>query len=223
VALRAVIFDFDGVLVNSEPLHYSALREALATEGIEIDEGEYLRTYLAFDDWEAVRIALERHGSACDAERVDAIATRKAELFDELLPRIPFFPGARELLDALAPHLPLAIASGARRGEIERILEADGLRDVFQAIVGAEDVPATKPRPDPYLRALKLLSSSLPGLEAPECLVIEDSMAGIASGLAAGMRVLAVAHSYPPEQLASAHRVVPSLEGLTRASLASLF
>ena len=146
--LRAVVFDFDGVLVDSEPLHFRALRGCLLPEGIEIDESEYYATYVAYDDRTAIRLALERHGTPYDAGRVDRVAKLKSGLFDELLGGIPFFPGARELVRALAGDLPLAIASGALRSEIERILAAGGLRECFRAIVGAEDVRADEAGPD---------------------------------------------------------------------------
>jgi beta-phosphoglucomutase len=223
MALRAVLFDFDGVLVNSEPLHHASLREALRPEGIDIDEEEYARTYLAYDDWEAVRIALERHGHRGDGERIEAIAGRKAVLFEQMQASVPFFPGARELIDRLSAHFPLAIASGARRKEIETILTGAALMPAFAAIVGADDVSLTKPHPEPYLTAMARLVARAPDLAPSECLVIEDSMAGILSGLLAGMRVLAVAHSYAIEKLAKAHRVVPSLEGLTVDELRSMF
>jgi beta-phosphoglucomutase len=223
MALRAVLFDFDGVLVNSEPLHFAALRDALAPEGIVIDEPEYARTYLAYDDWEAVRIALGRHGLSQDSERVAAIAARKAALFEEMQAHIPLFPGARELVMRLSGQYPLAIASGARHGEIESILLAAGLLDAFAAIVGADDVTSTKPHPEPYLAAMARLVDRAPGILPAECLVFEDSMAGIASALTAGMKVVAVAHSYAPEKLTAAHRVVPSLEGLTTQEMQSLF
>jgi beta-phosphoglucomutase len=221
--MRAVLFDFDGVLVNSEPLHYAALRTALEPEGILIDEDEYARTYLAYDDWEAVRIALERNQQPSDTDRVDAIATRKAEIFDGLKRQIPFFPGAPALVRQLAAEYPLAIASGARRREIEAILASAGLRSAFAAIVGADDVDCTKPHPEPYLAALALVNERTPGIVPKECLVVEDSMAGIASALAAGMRVVAVASSYPAEKLAAAHRVFGSIAQLDVAKLRALF
>src|SRR5262245_609708 len=138
--MRAVLFDFDGVLVNSEPLHFRAMRDSLTPEGIAIDETEYLGTYLAYDDREALRIALERHGRPAELAQLDALARRKAALFQRALAEIPFFPGARELVRSLAGDVPLAIASGALRREIEAILEAGGLRSAFATIVGADDV-----------------------------------------------------------------------------------
>jgi beta-phosphoglucomutase-like phosphatase (HAD superfamily) len=221
-ALRAVLFDFDGVIVDSEPLHFGALRDALAPEAIFIDEAEYVREYLAYDDRGAIRSALERHGHAWDGERVERIARRKAELFEELLPSVGWFPGARELVRALASETPLAIASGALRAEIEAILDAGGLRGAFSAIVGAGDVANGKPHPEPYLRAMRALRGVAAGLQPAECVVIEDSMPGIAAARAAGMTVVAVTNSYPAERLTAAQHVVDSLERVSPASLRAL-
>jgi len=221
--MRAVVFDFDGVLVDSEGLHFRAQRQALLGEGIAIDKDEYYRHYLAYDDRGALRIALERHGQAADPARVEALAQRKARIFADLVPEIPFFPGVRELVRDLAREVPLAVASGARRPEIESILTAGELRDPFAAIVGAEDVRNTKPHPEPYLTAMARLSPLAPGLRPADCLVFEDSVPGIASALAAGMKVVGITNSYPAATLRSAHRVVDSLEGLRPAELKSLF
>jgi len=222
--LRAVLFDFDGVIVNSEPLHFCAMRDALAPEGLAFDEVEYAREYQAYDDRTAIRRALEYHGQPWDGERIERIARRKAQLFEAFLPTVPFFPGARELVRALeGAGLPLAIASGARRAEIEAILDAGGLRDSFSAIVGAESVTNGKPHPEPYLRAMAALEPAAAGLEPADCLVIEDTMPGIAAARAAGMRVVAVTHSYPAAKLAAAHRVVDSLERLSLETLRGLF
>ncbi len=221
--LRAVVFDFDGVLVDSEPLHFRALRGGLQSEGIAIDEDEYYERYAAYDDRTAIRLALEQHGTPYDAERVGRTAKRKSELFDELLPGIPFFPGARELVRDLARELPLAIASGALRSEIERILAAGGLRECFRAVVGAEDVERTKPDPLPYASAVALLARESSGLRPEDCVAFEDTMAGIASARAAGLKVIGVTHTYPAEKLGAAHRVAPGLSAIARADLDALF
>jgi len=221
--LRAVVFDFDGVLVDSEPLHFRALRDCLLPEGLAIGETEYYARYAAYDDRTAIRLALEEHGTAYDAERVDRVARRKAGLFETLLRGIPFFPGAPELVRALAREMPLAIASGALRSEIERILVGGGLRDPFRAIVGAEDVARTKPDPMPYLHAVALLSSEAPDLRPEDCVAFEDTSAGIASARAAGLKVIGVTNTYPAEKLGAAHRVVSGLAGLGRSDLDALF
>jgi HAD superfamily hydrolase (TIGR01509 family) len=223
VALRAVIFDFDGVLVNSEPLHFRAMRESLIPEGIVIDSTEYLRHYVAFDDRGAIRLALEQHGHPSDAVRVEIVADRKARMFAEMKSEVPFFPGARELVRELRREaVPLGIASGARCSEIEGLLEAGGLRDAFAAVVGADNVERTKPHPDPYLEALRRLRQAAPGLEAGDCLAIEDTPPGIAAARAAGMTVVGVAHTYDASVLASADHVLPSLRRVNAAELRAL-
>ena len=221
--MRAALFDFDGVLVDSERLHFRAQHDALVPEGIDIAEDEYYRHYLAYDDRGAIRRALEHHGRPHDPARIEALAVRKARIYADLLPEVPFFPGARELVRALAQDVPLAVASGALHREIDAILTAGGLRDAFAAIVGADDVRQGKPHPEPYLTAMSRVAPLASGLRAGECLVFEDSMPGVASALAAGMKVVAVTNSYPAAKLGAAHRVVDSLSGLTAADLRSLF
>jgi HAD superfamily hydrolase (TIGR01509 family) len=220
--LRAVIFDFDGVLVNSEPLHFRTLREILLPEGIAIDEDEYVQTYLAYDDRGAIRLALERHGIPYDRDNVDRIARRKAAVFDAAMAEVPLFPGVRELLQGLAAEMPLAIASGALHDEIQAILRSNGLLPLFETIVGADDVSRGKPHPEPYLTAMTRLHHRAPRLLPEECLVFEDSMPGIAAARAAGMTVVAVTNSYPAVKLSAAHHVVTSLEGLDPKELRDL-
>jgi beta-phosphoglucomutase len=224
VPLRAVVFDFDGVIVDSEPLHFRSLRDALSTDGVRITEGEYWSTYLAYDDREAIRLAFERHGERPSPDRLASAEARKVEAFARLLPQIPVFPGARELVRALAAGgVPLAIASGARHEEIEAVLRGIGLREAFSAVVGAEDAHRTKPDPAPYVEAARRLAARTAGLEPADCAAVEDSVPGILSARGAGMRVVGVAHSYPEEKLGPAHRVVPSLVGLRREDFAALF
>jgi HAD superfamily hydrolase (TIGR01509 family) len=220
--MRAVIFDFDGVLVDSEPLHFRSMRDSLLPEDIVIDQDEYARIYLAYDDRGAIRRALEEHGVAFEGGRLDRIARRKASLFEGMLSSIPFFPGARELVATLSANMPLAIASGARRPEIESVLSTAGLRHCFEAVVGAEDVTQGKPHPEPYLVALERIAPKAPGLGPGGCVVFEDSPPGIASGLAAGMKVVAVSNSYPASKLSAAHLVVASLEGMSAADIRTL-
>jgi beta-phosphoglucomutase-like phosphatase (HAD superfamily) len=124
---------------------------------------------------------------------------------------------------ALEEEIRLAIASGARHEEVDAILRGVGLRDAFETIVGAEDAERTKPDPAPYLEAARRLAARTPGLAPGECVAFEDSMAGIAAALGAGMKVVGVAHSYPAEKLRAAHRVVDSLVGVDAGSLRGLF
>lgn len=220
--MRAAVFDFDGVIADSEPLHFQALRDSLIPEGIAIDEEEYVRSYLAYDDRGAIRIALELHGHPYDVDRVNRIAGRKTVLFEELIRRVPFFPGIPDLIRSLAREMPLAIASGARREEIEAILESGGLRGHFAAIVGADDVAQGKPHPEPYRTAVERLQPRSPGLAPQDCVAFEDSMAGITSARTAGLTVVGVTHSYPAAKLSAAHRIIDSFAGLDAAGVRAL-
>jgi beta-phosphoglucomutase len=223
MALRAAVFDFDGVIVDSEPLHFRSLRDALASESVPITHEEYWDHLLAHDDRSSILLAFERHGERPDRERLARVERVKIERFAELIPEVPVFPGAREVIGALAAELPLAIASGARHAEIEAILTGIGLRDAFCAVVGAEDASRTKPDPAPYLEAARRLEDRVPGLSTAECVAFEDSVPGVMSALGAGMKVVGVAHSYPAAKLRSAHRVVDSLAALETGSLGGLF
>jgi len=223
MALRAAVFDFDGVIVDSEPLHFRSLRDALATESVLITQAEYWDHLLAYDDRNSIRVAFERRGERPDVDRLARVERVKVERFAELIPEIPVFPGAREVIGALAAELPLAIASGARHEEIEVILAGIGLRDSFLAVVGAQDVSRSKPDPAPYLEAARRLESRVAGLVPGECVAFEDSVPGVMSALGAGMKVIGVAHSYPAAKLRSAHRVVDSLAALEPGSLGGLF
>ncbi len=223
MALRAAVFDFDGVIVDSEPLHFRALRDALLAEGVTITPEEYWGSYLAYHDRAAICLALEHHRQPAPPERVTRLELRKIARFAELVPEVPVFEGARQLVRSLARELPLAIASGARHQEIEAILHGLGLRDAFAAIVGVDDVPRAKPDPLPYLEAARRLAASAPALAPAECVAFEDSPPGIMAALGAGMRVVGVAHSYRPDKLGIAHRVVTSLAGVSLGELRGLF
>lgn len=214
MVLRGVIFDFDGVLVDSERAHFEGFRVVLAERaGFEITFHEYTEHYLAYDDHSGIRRALEHHGQAAPPEFVDELATRKKAVFADLLPRIAFLPGATELILALQRQgVPLAIASGARRQEITALLQSQNLLGAFRGIVSADDVDNFKPHPEPYLRGRALIGAA----ESPVGVVaFEDSMTGMAAARAANLRVIGVANSHPPEKLGLAHRVVDSLEELT--------
>jgi len=223
MALGAVVFDFDGVIVDSEPVHFAALRDTLLEEGVAITREEYWSIYLAYDDRNAIRLALEHHGQRAPRERLDRVEARKVARFAELIPGIPVFEGARELVLAAAAEVPVAIASGARHEEIEAILAGLSLREAFAAIVGSQDAPRTKPDPAPYLEAARLLAAHRPGLQPGDCVAFEDSVPGIVAAKAAGMKVVGVAHSFPPEKLGVADRVVCSLAGLGALDLRALF
>jgi beta-phosphoglucomutase len=223
-APRAVIFDFDGVIADSEPVHLAAFQRVLGGEGIAITHEDYYARYLGFDDHDAIVEALRDAGRGAEPEVVRALMARKADAFLALVrDRVRIFPGVREFVRLAAARVPCAIASGALRHEIELILRHAGLADAFGALVSAEDVPEGKPSPASFLRACDLLRARIPDLAPAHCLVIEDSLAGIEAAARAGMRCLAVANSYPATALAGADLVVASLEGIGWERLAALF
>jgi HAD superfamily hydrolase (TIGR01509 family) len=224
--LRAIIFDFDGVIVDSERFHFQALRRVLEEERIPLSWEEYLQTYLAMDDKSCFRAALVRHARPLTPGIVGELSERKARYFFTTVPdAAALFPGVEDLIRQAAKKYPLAIASGALREEIEFMLGRVGLREFFPVVIAAEDVVRGKPDPEAYASALARLNSLGRGEPArpSECLVIEDSRLGVAAATAAGMRCLAVTNSYPPEELTAAHLVVKSLEQVDLPQIEALF
>lgn len=219
--LRAVVFDFDGVLANSEPLHYQAYRDVLAREAIALSEADYYNRYLGYDDVGAfTAIARDRGRDWSDAHVAHLIATKAQQM--ETLERTHsvLFPGAAAIVRAAAAELPIAVASGALRAEILRVLDREQLTACFTAIVAAEDTPASKPAPDPYLRALALLAAHVGGdLSARDVVAIEDSVWGLESARRARLRTVGVAQTYPAALLADADLVIASVADISLESL----
>jgi beta-phosphoglucomutase len=223
--LRAIVFDFDGVIANSEPLHFRGYRDVLAADGVALTEADYYARYLGYDDVGAfVRIGAD-HGVAWTADQIAALVARKAARLEALERDVSvLFPGAADAIRRAGAAMPIAIASGARGEEIRRVLERERLTSLFSAIVAAEDTTVSKPAPDPYLRAVALLARACGDrLAAADCLAIEDSRWGLQSARAAGLRTVAVTNTYPAADLAdAADLVISSLEGLDIHALAQL-
>jgi beta-phosphoglucomutase len=225
--LRAVIFDFNGIIVDDEPIHFELFQKVLAEEGIVLTEQDYYARYLGMDDRGCFATAFREHGKEITESHLAALIKRKAGYYlDAIKKQMKLFPGVKTLVSDLARHFPLAIASGALRNEIELILSTVRLRDHFQAIVSAENVKTGKPDPEIFLQALSQLNSTLvdsDSIAAAECLVIEDSKEGIRAARKAGMRCLAVTNSHPAEDLDEADAVVKSLEETGVPFLEKLF
>jgi beta-phosphoglucomutase len=225
--LKAIIFDFNGVILNDEPLHFASMRDAVAALGIELDREIYWSRYLPFDDETCLaRICADHDLHLSDFLRQQTLAKKVSGYETMIQSEYPLFPGVPGFIRASAERYPLAIASGARREEIVATLEATGLTGHFRIIVGAQDFTLGKPNPESYLLALERLNHSLNGSHVQilpsECLVIEDSVGGVQGAVAAGMKCLAVANTYPAEKLTAAHRIVGSFEEVTVESLESL-
>jgi HAD superfamily hydrolase (TIGR01509 family) len=213
--LKAIIFDFNGVILNDEPLHFRSMRDTVADIGLRINEEEYWNEYLPLDDASCLEKIGRNHSyKFSDGER-QRLLELKAGYYRRLLQdQYPLFPGAADFVRSAATRYPLALASGARRDEIEGTLQATGLSRYFRVIAGAEDFALGKPHPESYLFALKRLNESLDGMngriQPRECLVIEDSIGGVQGARAAGMRCLAMTNTYPKERLTGADEIASS-------------
>jgi beta-phosphoglucomutase len=228
--VRAVIFDFNGVLIDDESVHCDLFREVLAREGVVMTEHDYHERYLGLDDRGCFEAALRDAGQAAGRERVDGMIATKARRYLEVAGEgLRLFPHAPECLTELAERFALAINSGALRPEIELALDRMERRDRVVAIVSAEEAERCKPDPQGYSLALEKLRAveglGMADLLPSECLVIEDSLAGIESAKGAGMWAVGIPNTYTAEDLrqAGADAVVISLTGFTPEWIASRF
>lgn len=223
MALKGVVFDFDGVLADTERLHLAAYQHVLAERGLTLATETYYRRYLGYDDVGVLQAATADAGMNVDSSAVAQLVEAKCRRFEALLDGADvLFAGAARCVRSLSDTLPLAIASGALRHEIERILSAARLRSHFQAIVGADDVQHSKPAPDAYRQAVRRL---LPAGTAPpwsSFVAVEDSRWGLQSARAAGLRTIGITHTYPATDLADADVVVETLGSIDCALLERL-
>ena len=219
--LQAIIFDFDGVIADSEPLHLRAFQAALAEEGILLTTSEYYARYLGFDDAGLFGALSRDLGLTMTDAKVDALLARKsAKLQDMMRAGEILFPGASEFIRAAAAEVPIAIASGALRHEISEVVKAADVAELFGAVVASEDTRESKPSPAPYLLAFdRLRQVSAQPLDPRRCVAIEDSRWGLESASGAGLRCVGVTSSYPAEALEGAELIVAGLHELTLSAL----
>jgi beta-phosphoglucomutase len=224
MALRAIIFDFDGVIANSEPLHYQGFRDVLAQEGIALARDDYYARLLGFDDVGVFREVGKAQGVRWTPEHIGALVARKAVELERLESATSvLFDGAADAIRRAAAAVPIAIASGALGAEIRRVLDRENLTRFFLAIVSAEDTPLSKPAPDPYLHAVAQLAEAIGMSLAPaECVAIEDSRWGLQSARAAGLKTVGITNSYGAAELADADLVLSGLAALDIERLVKL-
>jgi beta-phosphoglucomutase len=212
---EAVVFDFDGVIADTEPLHCDAFRRVLEPLGIRFEWREYVATYMGFDDRDAFREAFRIHGRSLDDRRLSELVDAKSRVFQDVIRGgVNAYPGTLPMIESLhASGVPMAICSGALRSDIDPILSRLGVARCFLHVVSADDVRKGKPDPEGYLLAYRKLSLSRPAsLSAPkECLAVEDTPAGVEAAKRAGLSVLAVTSSYPAEALSGADAITGSL------------
>jgi beta-phosphoglucomutase len=212
--ISAIVFDFDGVLVDSEPLHLRSYQEVLEPFGLSLPREKYYSSYLGYDDAGVFKAIAEARDWPLDEQKLRALIDEKCRVFEALKADGTggdmLYPGAPECVARLAAAWPLGIASGAARPEIESTLQGSGLDRYFRFIVAAGETPAGKPAPDPYRQAAKLHGHS------PEsCVAIEDSRWGIESAKSAGLWCIGITHTYPVSELLDADAIVSSLAELT--------
>ena len=217
IQAEAVIFDFDGVIVDTEPLHYAAFQQTLEPLGLHFSWQEYVETYIGFDDRDAFRHAFSSKGTILSQDELHSLIEQKTAFFKDVIGSgVSAYPGVLDLISHLhANKFPLAICSGALRVDIDPILAMLGISDYFDVIVTADDVAASKPDPECYrLTFQRLQSAHKYSFTKDATLVIEDTPAGISSAKAAGLVVCAVTNSYPAARLDQATFVTDSLSSL---------
>jgi beta-phosphoglucomutase len=222
--VQAIIFDFDGVIANSEPLHLRAYQQTLGEMGLFFGRDEYYSRYLGFDDVGVFEtLSRDRALGWSDAQVSDLIVAKGAKLQQLVHAGEVLFPGAAAFVRAAAAAVPIAIASGALRHEIDEIVQGAGLAALFATIVASGDTPESKPSPAPYRLAFeRLRGTSGLALDPARCVAIEDSRWGLESAHGAGLRCVGVTNTYSAAELGSAELVVSGLDALTLEMLDEL-
>jgi len=210
--IKAVIFDFDGVIVDSEPLHLRAFQRTVETLGLKLSPTDYYLRYLACDDKSFFRRFLEDNGQQCTEREIAHLVREKGICFEEMIGEdIRIFPGVVEFLEAIRGRFHVAIGSGALTGEINLILRHKGLSEFFGFVIGADDTENPKPSPEVYLKCLERLRRDYDDtITAAQCVVFEDSPHGVLAAKRAGMRCIGISNSCSGDELGLADRIAES-------------
>jgi HAD superfamily hydrolase (TIGR01509 family) len=203
MSLKAVLFDFNGVIINDEPIHEKLIDQLLIEENLRPKPGEFRQFCLGRSDRDCLSVLFNNRGRIFTDEFLDGLIARKARAYAqelETLEKLPIYPGLADFIFNLrAAKVKMAVVSGAIRSEIELVLQRAQLRDYFTEIVSGDEKIAGKPAPDGYLTAIERLNQQYPDLKlkAWDCLAIEDTFSGIEAAKQAGIPVVGVANSYP--------------------------
>jgi len=215
MTIRAIAFDLDGTLSDTEPLHFEAFKEAIRPEGIEIPSAEYYSRLIGLNDHDCFATLLREHGNDAGEAAIATLIARKALVYGAMIAgHDVLYPGAAEFVRRCADRFPLILVTGTLHAEAETILRRANLRELFVDIIAAEDTEHGKPEPDGFLTALGRLGFILrprPSIVAAECLAIEDTAAGVEAARRAGMKVLALCQTTQASALRSADIVRPSI------------
>ncbi|MFH1883698.1 MAG: HAD family phosphatase [Planctomycetota bacterium] len=223
--LKAVIFDFDGVITDSEILHLRAFNQSLAQYGIEITKNDYYTMYLGFNDTDCYKLLIEKGLLKMDEQQINPLMIQKKQIFEQLAKAEgKMIEGVRDFLNMLEQNnIPMAICSGSLLTEVEMVLEEARLRHLFEVVVSGEQVKKGKPDPEGFLLSLQRLNENRENpITANQCVVIEDSHWGLEAAKAAGMHTIAVTNSYDAEQLGMAEKIVNQLNELSIDELQQL-
>ena len=203
MSLKAVLFDFNGVIIKDEPIHKRLIEEILIAENLRPQRDEFYQYCLGKSDRACLFDLLTRRGRTVTEASLEQLIRRKSEAYRaelEKLEKLPLFPGLEDLIYKFrVAQVKLAVVTGALRSEAEFVLQRGGLAEYFSVIVAGDEISRSKPDPEGYLLAVERLNQAFPELQLqPEdCLVIEDTQVGIQAAKAAKMRVVGVAHTYP--------------------------
>jgi beta-phosphoglucomutase len=211
---KAIIFDFDGVITDTEPVHMQAWLDVFRPMGISFEKTEYDSHYLGLNDRDFLDAVGRVHGRPFPPEEKEILIPKKLEKSLALLSKgIPLLDGVEDFIELLQKKCFFAICSGANKKEVGFVLKKLGWLELFDPIITQEDVQKGKPDPEGYNLVLKRLTERAPShkLTVDDCLAIEDSPKGIAAAHAAGIKCLAISNSYPPDALNEAEWVLASL------------
>ena len=203
MSLKAVLFDFNGIIINDESIHQRLIEEILLSENLVLKPGEYEEICLGRSDRLCLRDILNSRGRVVSEDNLTKLLLRKAQSYAvelEKLEKLPLYIGLDDLIFQLrSRNIKLGIVSGAIRQEIDVVLERSQLAEIFTVIVAGDDITTSKPEPDGYKLAVQLLNQTYPqlNLQAKDCLAIEDTPCGILAAKRAGMQVVGVANTYP--------------------------
>ena len=223
--IKAIIFDFDGIIADTEPIHLEAFKIVLKDINIELNDKDYYNKYLAYDDKTLFKKIIEDNGRNPDKSMIKDLIDKKHILITGLFTKhVTLFKGFEDFINLVQDRYILSIASGALKSEIEFILSKFNLLSFFQSIVAADEVENCKPHPEPFLKVLENLNSIRDDkIEASECLVFEDSIYGVEAGKAAGMKCIAITNSYEHLDLKNADLIVDSFEEINIDKIEKLF
>jgi beta-phosphoglucomutase len=223
--VKVVIFDFDGVIADSEPSHFAATNKVLEQFGVQLDKDQYYTSYLGYTDTEMFEAIRDKFELNIDAPQIEMLIDQKGIFFEQIIKHAEhLIEGIPQFIKMLnTGGMKIGIYSGASRDDIDLMLEDSGFADCFDVIVCADDVEKGKPDPEGYLKALELINKKYKSeIKPAQCIVIEDSQWGIVAAKKAGMKIIGITNSYPANELEDADLIIDSVSDLKISDLQRL-